>query len=120
VRDWVEAQGVTPRAALALQSSFDESEQINLARWRLRAAYSASPLTCPFHLFRYVSGAPAARGYARGSLTDKTLDDVAAALRQPAGVVRVIGQRQRLAPLGLPMEGLGGDNVLITKMPAAR
>ena len=118
IADWLKKVGVPRRAALALQTNFDESDQIFLARWRLRAAYSESPLNCPFHLFRTLTDAPngSSGGFVRGTFTDKTRADMSAVLRNPPaeGAVRVIGKRQTLAPLGLPMQDINRLHVLIT------
>ena len=119
IRRWLAEAGVAPRAATALQTSFNESEQTETARWRLLAAYSRSPLNCAFHLFRTSSrgGDFAQPGYVRGTLTDKTLTDVQADLAdQTAGrVIRVIGLAGTLAPLGLPQVRLSPSAVVVTR-----
>ena len=57
MRNWLTAAKVNPAAADALQTDFDEEEQVHIARWRAMAVIDESSLTCPFHFFRYGFGA---------------------------------------------------------------
>jgi hypothetical protein len=119
LRDWLTAAKVNPIAAEALQTDFDEEEQVHLARWRAMAAVNDSPLVCPFHFFRYSgeTNADGSGGYVRGAFTDKSLRDVRAALDRlsNAEIVDVIGPAEALAGLNLPMRSAGSGLDVVTK-----
>jgi hypothetical protein len=126
LRDWLTAAKVNPAAADALQTDFDEEEQVHLARWRAMALIGVPSLDCPFHFFRSASGETALNalsGYVRGTFTDKSLRDVRVALKRPSGevisgeviggeVINVIGPAEVLARLNLPMRA-GGDGMSV-------
>lgn len=119
LRDWLTAAKVNPIAAEALQTDFDEEEQVHLARWRAMAAVDDSPLVCPFHFFRYSgeTNADGSGGYVRGAFTDKSLRDVRAALDRlsNAEIIDVIGPAEALAGLNLPMRSAGSGLDVVTK-----
>jgi len=118
LRDWLTAAKVNPIAAEALQTDFDEEEQVHLARWRAMAAVDDSPLVCPFHFFRYSgeTNADGSGGYVRGAFTDKSLRDVRAALDRlsNAEIIDVIGPAEALAGLK-PMRSAGSGLDVVTK-----
>jgi hypothetical protein len=105
VTKWIEAAGVTPSAAVALQSAFDEREQVALARWRGLAAINMPAPKCQMQLFRSESTeADSTFGYVRGSLTTKTREDVRVALGHPTNTaINVIGETEVLNSIGVPI-----------------
>jgi len=120
MRNWLTAAKVNPAAADALQTDFDEVEQVHLARWRAMAVVDQSSLTCPFHFFRYGFGeteTDVPTGYVRGTFTDKSLRDVRAVLdrSENAEVINVIGPAEALAGLNLPTRRIDGWIAVVTK-----
>jgi hypothetical protein len=120
IGDWLAAAKVNPAAAVALQTDFDEEDQVHLARWRAMAVILDSPLNCPFHFFRYDFGETETNipsGYVRGTFTDKSLRDVEANLESlgVARVINVIGPDTALAQLHMPMQPIGNGMSVVTK-----
>ncbi len=120
MRNWLTAAKVNPAAAAALQTDFDEEEQVHLARWRAMAIVDQSSLTCPFHFFRYGFGETETdipTNYVRGTFTDKSLRDVRAVLDRSGNtdVINVIGPAEGLTDFNLPTRQIGGGMAVVTK-----
>src|SRR5262249_9099765 len=105
VVQWIEAARVSRSAAIALQSAFNEREQVTLARWRGLAMVNPSAPNCQMQLFKSTLTAPdSAIGYARGSLTKKTQEDVRMALERPTNSpINVVGETTVLDSIGVPI-----------------
>jgi hypothetical protein len=103
VVEWVEAAGVSKSAAIALQSAFDEREQVALARWRGLSMVNPSLPNCQMQLFKSTTPNTAI-GYTRGALTTMTQQDVRLALEQPTrGPITVVGESTVLNSIGVPI-----------------
>jgi hypothetical protein len=120
--NWMEGAGMGAPAAIALQTAFDEDEQVSLARWRGLAAIASEP-ECHMQLFRSDSNKPDGRsGYLRGSLTENTLDDVLNDLRRSTNkvAINVVGETKVLNAIALPVTlTTRGDAWAIGAKPAA-
>ena len=112
VVDWIEAAGVSRSAAIALQSAFDEREQVALARWRGLSTVNLSAPNCQMQLFKSTLNTPnSSIGYARGSLTTKTQEDVRMALEHPTNTaINVVGETIVLNSIGVPIAVATRDN----------
>jgi hypothetical protein len=105
VVEWIEAAGVSRPAAIALQSAFDEREQVALARWRGLSVANLPAPNCQMQLFKSTLNTPdIAIRYARGSLTTKTQEDVRMSLEQPTNApINVVGETTVFGSIGVPI-----------------
>jgi hypothetical protein len=105
VVEWIEAAGVSRSAAIALQSAFDEREQVALARWRGLSVVNLSAPDCQMQLFKStLDTLDIAIRYGRSSLTTKTQEDVRMALEQPRNTaINVVGETTVLGSIGVPI-----------------
>jgi hypothetical protein len=105
VTKWIEAAGVSPSAAIALQSAFDEREQVALARWRGLGEIKTLAPNCQMLLFRSaLTETEDTFGYVRGSLTAKTHEDVRKELeRETNNGINVVGETKVIESIGVPI-----------------